>query len=133
MLKVGINKRGKSNFSKQTNLKRLSIDVWEKMATNGNIDYKYIDLTGDWDDTVEKLNRGDIDILIGPYIQNFKRKKDVDFTLPWYMATYSIASYKKPLLFKVLSLLGKFALIYVLFMIFSFLQIGFTNTNIARI
>ena len=107
MLKVGIFKKSSSSFDTQSALKLLSIDIWEKLANNLKLKYKYVNIDTTFKQAKKDLNHGKYDIIVGPYIVNSRLKKDVDFTQPWYVATYAIATYKEKIYIKIIKLLLK--------------------------
>ena len=121
MLKVGVYKKNQSSFDQQTKLKRISQDIWEHIAKQNNLKYKYIEVTTKWKDTVKDLNDGKYDIIVGPYIITSKKHKQVDFTIPWYIANYSIASHKEPLGRQIAMLLLRMISVFTIFIFVSLL------------
>ena len=121
MLRVGIFKKSSSSFDTQSALRLLAVDIWEKLANNLNLKYKYINIDTSFKQAKKDLNAGKYDIIVGPYIISSRLKKDVDFTEPWYVATYAIATYKEELYLKVLKLFLKNLTIFVAFIFFSML------------
>ena len=121
LFRVGIFKKSSSSFDTQSALKLLSTDIWEKLANNLKLKYKYIHIDTTFKQAKEDLNAGKYDIIVGPYIVSSRLKTDVDFSEPWYVATYAIATYKEELYLQVIKLLLKNLVIFIAFIFFSML------------
>lgn len=62
----------------------ISVDIWDRLATDENLDYELIPQTG-VRKGLDALIRGDIDILIGPISITEDRLEEVQFTQPYYV------------------------------------------------
>lgn len=65
-----------------------SVWLWEKIAEENNISYKYVEFT--FDKLLKGLSNKTIDIALSPLTITSKRSKKMDFSTPYYIAHSSI-------------------------------------------
>jgi len=65
-----------------------SVWLWEKVAEENNISYKYLELS--FKDLLKGLNDRTIDIALSPLTITSKRSQKMDFSTPYYIAHSSI-------------------------------------------
>ncbi len=68
----------------------ISIDVWQFVATRENMKYKYVTLEGNADDALKKLQKGEVDVLIGPISVSSQRYSEADFSYPYFLNSVGI-------------------------------------------
>ncbi len=65
-----------------------SVWLWENVAEENNISYKYVEFT--FEDLLKGLKNKTIDIALSPLTITSKRSKKMDFSTPYYIAHSSI-------------------------------------------
>lgn len=64
----------------------ISVDLWKMIANNENLRYKYVLVTNDnIDGAIQKLVRGDLDVLLGPISITADRNKLINFSYPYFL------------------------------------------------
>jgi polar amino acid transport system substrate-binding protein len=89
-LKVGVS--GSEPFVTDINQQTgISLEIWQAVASMENLDYKLISYK-DVPDALSDLNKGKLDIVVGPVSITPERAKLVKFTQPYYQSSISIMS-----------------------------------------
>jgi ABC-type amino acid transport substrate-binding protein len=65
-----------------------SVWLWEKIAEENNIPYKYVEFT--FDKLLKGLSNKTIDVALSPLTITSKRSKKMDFSTPYYIAHSSL-------------------------------------------
>ena len=68
----------------------ITIDLWEEIARDLDIQYEYIDLS--LQDNLARVREGTIDIALGAMSVTAEREKIMDFTHPYYMSGLGIVT-----------------------------------------
>lgn len=68
----------------------ISTDVWQFVAGNEHIKYNYILLPSSTDDAIKLLQKGEIDVLIGPISVTSDRYNTIDFSYPYFLNSIGI-------------------------------------------
>ncbi len=61
-----------------------SVWLWEKVAEENNLKYKYVELS--FNDLLKGLSDRTVDIALSPLTITSKRSKKMDFSTPYYIA-----------------------------------------------
>lgn len=90
-LRVGV--AGSAPFLMQDNshFSGLSVDVWEAVAADAGISYRYIPVDH-IADALDMLIREELDLVAGPVSITSERAEKVRFTQPYFMTSLTIAS-----------------------------------------
>jgi len=91
-IKVGIKETPPFIIKETEGYKGVSIALWESIASELNIQYKYeeYDLPG----LLDALEKGSIDVCINPLTVTSERARKFDFTQPFYITNLAIATSK---------------------------------------
>lgn len=81
-----------SDIEKPNDARGLSIDLWERIAKDRNVDYDFAYLSDSVDAALEQLEKKRLDIVIGPISITSKRHRHVVFTQPYFHAGIAIAA-----------------------------------------
>jgi ABC-type amino acid transport substrate-binding protein len=85
----------------------ISVDLWRQVAQNLGKEYEWVPLP--FNDLLEQVESGDIDLAVGALTMTAQREVDFDFTHPFYQTGLSIAVPSQPdqgLLNSLISLLS---------------------------
>ncbi|MEO8773314.1 MAG: transporter substrate-binding domain-containing protein [Gelidibacter sp.] len=90
-LSVGVAGNEPFVFEKNSSTKGIAIEIWEDMAKKKSWNYKYKTF-----DTVEEalhaLNKGDLDVVVGPISITSQRLEYIRFSQPFYNSSLAIVS-----------------------------------------
>lgn len=90
-------------FFEENEYKGISVDIWAVISTHLGLHYKIIPMSQNILANVEALQRGEIDVLIGPVTATSKRAKLVQFTRPYALNRVGIVvPYVKKTLFSTI-------------------------------
>lgn len=99
----------------------ISVDIWKLLAIDQNLNYEFVEMGEHIDDSINALQVGNIDILIGPIVPTFERIKQVDFTQPYFLNQMGIVvPIKNVNFFRALGTIfeGNFKWVLLFFLIF---------------
>jgi len=68
----------------------LSIDIWEKIASEQDLDYKY-EMYGSLGELIEAISDAKVDLSINPLTVTSERLKSFNFTQPFFISNMGIA------------------------------------------
>ena len=74
------------------NYSGMAIDIWEIIAKKEDIEFNYIEVGPHEEDAIKKLQKNEVDILVGPYTITSKRYQHIGYTLPFYYSDVALAS-----------------------------------------
>ena len=74
--------------------KGIAIEIWNKISQKELWDYKYIPFEN-VDEALHQLNKGDLDLVVGPISITSKRLENMRFSQPFYNSSISIFSRKE--------------------------------------
>src|SRR5699024_6990263 len=69
----------------------ISVDIWEDVADKANWDYRYKSFES-VDQALYAVERGDIDVVVGPVSITSDRMEHLDFSQPFFQSSLSIVS-----------------------------------------
>ena len=72
----------------------ISIEVWREVALRADLDFKLVRREG-VSQLLDGLERGDLDVAVGPISITAARARRVDFTQPYYQAPLTILAREK--------------------------------------
>ena len=78
-------------FKEGSDEKGIAIDVWEKLATKNGWNYKYI-YYGTVDEAIHSIDKGNIDVVVGPISITSQRVEYLRFSQPFYNSSLAIVS-----------------------------------------
>jgi polar amino acid transport system substrate-binding protein len=94
----------------------IAIDLWEKIASHHKLDYEYREY--DLQELENKLKTNEIDLAVGALTIDHQKEEHFDFTLPYYVSGFSIATkLKHHTLFEMLEAIVSWDLIKALAML----------------
>ncbi|EGV44818.1 transporter substrate-binding domain-containing protein [Bizionia argentinensis JUB59] len=109
----------------------ISVEIWDKIAKKKSWSYEYIAFET-VDEATRALNRGDVDLVVGPVSITAKRLETMRFSQPFYNSSISIISKQgdnslwskiKPL-FSIKLLLAVFVFLVILAIVGTFLWLA---------
>ncbi len=71
--------------------KGIAVEIWEEIASKNLWNYKYISFEN-IDDALHSLNKGNLDVVVGPVGITSERLESVRFSQPFYNSSISIIS-----------------------------------------
>lgn len=74
--------------------KGIAIEIWNKIAIKKSLDFKYVSYES-VNDALKHLNKGDLDLVVGPLSITSKRLENLSFSQPFYNSSISIISHKE--------------------------------------
>ena len=74
------------------NYSGIAIDIWETIAKKEDIEFSYVEVGPEEEDAIKKLQKNEVDILVGPYTITSKRYQHVGYTIPFYYSDIALAS-----------------------------------------
>ena len=77
------------------NYSGIAIDIWKAIAKKADIDFKFVEAGNNQDEAISKIQKGSLDVLVGPYYISNKRYQHVDFTIPYFLSDVGVASVYK--------------------------------------
>ncbi len=98
-LKVGVAGSAPFVINNGDELHGISIKVWESVAMDNNLQYDYFPHRSvDIDKAIDSVDKGEIDLLIGPISITSQRLKipGVNFTQPYFFAKAGVLLHKTP-------------------------------------
>lgn len=115
----------------------LLVDMWEKTATDLDIEYEYISYQGSISEMLTDINKGNFTLGLSSTTINSERMKKTEFLQPFYITDVSIASNIKKNnilsfisnIFSIVFLKYVFTLIFVLLIIAIFIWLAEHNSN----
>ena len=88
-LMVGL--AGTEPFVFDDNNKGIAVEIWDKIAKENSWNFKYIPF-GNVNDALHRLEKGDLDIVVGPISITSQRLENMRFSQPFYNSSISIIS-----------------------------------------
>ena len=88
-LSVGV--AGSQPFVFNEKDKGIAVEIWKKIAEKKSWDFKYVPFEN-VDDALNQLNKGDLDLVVGPISITAKRLENMRFSQPFYNSSISIIS-----------------------------------------
>ena len=89
LLKVGI--AGSAPFVFQNREEGIAVEIWKKIAEKKSWDYKFVPFTK-VEEALRSLNKGELDLVVGPISITAKRLEYIRFSQPFYNSSISILS-----------------------------------------
>lgn len=71
--------------------KGIALEIWEKIAKKESWNYKYVPFEN-VNDALHQLNKGDLDLVVGPISITSQRVENMRFSQPFYNSSISIIS-----------------------------------------
>jgi polar amino acid transport system substrate-binding protein len=90
-LRVGVAGNEPFVFPENSSTKGIALDVWEDLALMKSLDYTYTYFTT-VEDALYALNRGKLDIVVGPISITSQRLENMRFSQPFYNSSLAIVS-----------------------------------------
>lgn len=79
-------------IKKQNTYSGVSIDLWNKIALNLNLDFEYVEYSQDsFPQMLNDIENGKIDLCINPLTVTSERLERFEYTLPFYSSSMAIA------------------------------------------
>ncbi|WP_027124393.1 transporter substrate-binding domain-containing protein [Gelidibacter mesophilus] len=78
-------------FEKNTSSNGIAVEIWEDLAKNKSWDYSY-KIYESVEDALYALNKGDLDVVVGPISITAKRLEYMRFSQPYYNSSLAIMS-----------------------------------------
>jgi ABC-type amino acid transport substrate-binding protein len=68
----------------------ITVDIWEKVASNYGLDYEYICVNRKYDDTLKAVSKGEYDIALSEFSVIKRRYDLVHYSRPFYISKLSV-------------------------------------------
>lgn len=122
-LKVGVVTTHPFVIEKNQYYSGVAYDIWKNIAILNNFNCEYIDAGKNTDIAVEKLEKGDFDVLVGGVGIFSSRLSKGDYSLPFFRAEYILAgkTHSRGFFYNFNSLLDDHSIVTILFIISSYL------------
>ncbi|GAB4204463.1 MAG: transporter substrate-binding domain-containing protein [Coleofasciculaceae cyanobacterium] len=88
-LRVGVAGSPPFVIREDNNLSGISVEIWEEMARNQNIDYQFFPQPS-VQDGLDAIARKELDVLVGGLSVTSKRLEKVDFTQPYILSEVAV-------------------------------------------
>ena len=88
-LLVGVT--GSEPFVFNENDKGIAVEIWNKIAQKKSWNYKYVPIKN-VEDALHNLEKGNLDLIVGPISITSKRLESMRFSQPFYNSSISIIS-----------------------------------------
>lgn len=89
-----------SNCEKNVKPSGITIDIWEKTANRYNINYEYICVDKDYDNTVNQVGQGIYDVALAEFSVISRRYDIIEYSRPFFVSNMKIYRKKNDNLFK---------------------------------